>query len=115
MALKLNAHIARLLHGKELDLSAEMGQYDLNSNPLLAFQTHFNMSQSFTSEVIGMQLWNDLMPIVNSAEMPKSPFNFWWTLILAVQRTQIAKMSHEICINIKINQKFGLERLIWLT
>ena len=90
MALKLNAHIARLLHGKELDLSAEMSQYDLTSNPLLAFQTHFNMSQSFTSEVIGMQLWNDLMPIVNSAEMPKSPYNFWWISIMAALGNLIA-------------------------
>ena len=77
MALKLNAHVARLLHGKQLDLSDPNSYYDEDANPLLGFKNHFNLSHSFTQDEMGMLLWRQLLPIANSDEMPQSPFNFW--------------------------------------
>ena len=48
LALRLNAHVAKCLHGKKLDLSDKRCPYHSDANPLLGFQNHFNMSSSFT-------------------------------------------------------------------
>jgi hypothetical protein len=37
MALKLNAVVARGLHGKKMDFSADDCIYDIRSNPLVGF------------------------------------------------------------------------------
>ena len=57
MALKLNAHVARCLHGKKIEYKVDGSDYDDVSNPLNAFQNHFNMSRSFTGDFIGEKLW----------------------------------------------------------
>jgi len=53
MALKLNAHVARCLHGKKLDLSDERCPCFSDGNPLVSFKNHFNMSSSFTFDALG--------------------------------------------------------------
>ena len=57
MALKLNAHMARCLHGKRLDLTNPSCNWDADSNPLLSFQNHFNHFHSFTFNEVGRMLY----------------------------------------------------------
>ena len=57
MALKLNAYVARGLHGKKLECKVEGSPYDTGSNPFVGFRNHFNLFHSFTNDMIGEKLW----------------------------------------------------------
>ena len=76
-ALRLNAYVARGLHGKKLEYKADNSPYDEDCNPFVAFRNHFNHFHQFTSDVVGEQLWAELLPIIDDPKMPKSPFNYW--------------------------------------
>ena len=77
MALRLNGYVAKCLHGKKLELKVDGSKYDSESNPLLAFQNHFNLSRSFSQDIIGQDLWKQMRSIADDAEMPESPFDYW--------------------------------------
>ena len=77
MALKLNAWVARGLHGKKREYPNGVDMYGEDANPLLGFMNHFRDSRLFTADMIGLQLWEELKPIVDDPEMPQNPHNFW--------------------------------------
>jgi hypothetical protein len=70
MALKLNAWVARGLHGKNKVYPDENVMYDEETNPLATFRNHFRESRMFTTDVIGLKLWEELLPIIGDPAMP---------------------------------------------
>ena len=77
MVLKLNARVARCLHGKSIDYLDAKNPYTADGNPLRSFKNHFNMARSFTFDGTGRVLWDQLRTIAGNEEMPENPFNFW--------------------------------------
>ena len=76
-ALKLNAYVARGLHDKKIACKTAANNWDVEDNPLVAFRNHFNLFRSFTDDIMGEKLWEELLPIVNDPSMPKKAHNYW--------------------------------------
>ena len=69
--------MARGLHGKKIEVKREGTDWDTICNPFVAFRNHFNLFNSFTMDIVGEKLWEELLPIIGDPNMPQKPHNYW--------------------------------------